>query len=562
MAEFSIGPTQSDVIDFNKDVCAFCFGLFDEKHPAVTPDTTKLDAVFDAPQSRMDQTGQKLIQCKDAIISGSVKIKYHRNCRATYTSRYHINRYNEQRNKDQQTVPESSESRDDLPEQSRWFTRSVTPTFDWKTNCFICDKPCYSNKRYEWSMVRTAVDHQTPSTILTGAQQRQDMEMLLRLQGVPNGDLVAVEARYHRKKACVAKYTDTRKHSPLTKDTKTSNAYIDAAGQVKEEFQAAVMSEKCVFQLTTLKTKFCGLASELGIENPDSYTTFNFKRLLKNIWPELSFIPQPGRSDLVCSSAITVGEALSTAKELGRAVKEFEEDEDAASEQSGLWSSTYESDESLIHKTIGVLRQRILKTKKLENEYFSSKEMSLAAQKDFVDPLLYKAIGWLSDEELFINGNDICDCELEPKCLAIACDITTLVTSVLSPKHLGLSVHLHHDYGSRKLIEDMHSLGYGISYTELRHFLTSAAVHVTSTQQITPSGAIIPPEIVPRHSGGKLIVAARDNWDHNEKTPDGKRTTHAMTTVLVSPQIENQLVFPRIARSSQRSLDISTLPGE
>ncbi|MEW8548471.1 MAG: hypothetical protein AB2693_33630, partial [Candidatus Thiodiazotropha sp.] len=136
------------------------------------------------------------------------------------------------------------------------------------------------------------------------------------------------------------------------------------------------------------------------------------------------------------------------------------------------------------------------------------------------------------------------------------------VTSVFSPKHLGLSVHLHHDYGSRKLIEDMYSLGYGISYTELRQFLTSAAIHVTSTQHFTPSGAIIPPEIIPRTSGGQFIVAAGDNWDHNEKTPDGKQTTHAMTTVLVSPQTENQPNFPRIARSSQRSLDVSTLPGK
>lgn len=242
-------------------------------------------------------------------------------------------------------------------------------------------------------------------------------------------------------------------------------------------------------------------------------------------------------------------------------LKNFEDDE-SVNERSELYTDTFESDNSAIHKAIGILRERILKTKRLESEYFSSTEMSLASQKDFVDPLLYKAIGWLSNEELFINGSDISEIELDSKCLAIACDITTLVSSVFSPKHLGLSVHLHHDFGSRKLIEDMYCLGYGISYTELRHFLTSAAVHVTSTQHITPSGAIIPPEIIPRNCGGKFIVAAGDNWDHNEKTPDGKRTTHAMTTVLVSPQTENQPSFPRITRSSQRSLDVSTLPGK
>ena len=54
------------------------------------------------------------------------------------------------------------------------------------------------------------------------------------------------------------------------------------------------------------------------------------------------------------------------------------------------------------------------------------------------------------------------------KYISIACDITTLNTKVMSPKHLGLSVHLYHEHGSRKLIEDVNDLGYGISYTELK----------------------------------------------------------------------------------------------
>ena len=123
--------------------------------------------------------------------------------------------------------------------------------------------------------------------------------MLNRLQGVPNGDLVAVEARYHRKTACFVKYTDCRKFPAPGKDTKSSKAYVIAARQLKDEFQNAIMVEKSVFQLSALKTRLCELASEVGIENTDSYTTFNFKRLLKNSWPEVSFIPQPGRSDLV-----------------------------------------------------------------------------------------------------------------------------------------------------------------------------------------------------------------------------------------------------------------------
>ena len=90
----------------------------------------------------------------------------------------------------------------------------------------------------------------------------------------------------------------------------------------------------------------------------------------------------------------------------------------------------------------------------------------------------------------------------------------------------------------------MYALGYGIPYTEWRQFLTSAAVHVSTIKPGTPSGGIIPPEIVHRQRGGRLIVAASDNWDHNERTVDGKRTTHVMTSILVSPQTEEHLSFP------------------
>jgi hypothetical protein len=44
--------------------------------------------------------------------------------------------------------------------------------------------------------------------VLEAAERCKDQEMLARLHGVPNGDLVAVEARYHRTKGCYVKYID------------------------------------------------------------------------------------------------------------------------------------------------------------------------------------------------------------------------------------------------------------------------------------------------------------------------------------------------------------------
>ena len=73
--------------------------------------------------------------------------------------------------------------------------------------------------------------------------------------------------------------------------------------------------------------------------------------------------------------------------------------------------------------------------------------------------------------------------ETNARLLSIACDITTLSSAVSSPKHLSLAVYLHHNFGSRKLIEAISALGHCISYTELRTFITSAVMHVDAQQK-------------------------------------------------------------------------------
>ena len=46
--------------------------------------------------------------------------------------------------------------------------------------------------------------------ILEAADNRNDINMITRLRGVVNRDLVAVEASYHGKNNCVSSYINTR----------------------------------------------------------------------------------------------------------------------------------------------------------------------------------------------------------------------------------------------------------------------------------------------------------------------------------------------------------------
>ena len=90
--------------------------------------------------------------------------------------------------------------------------------------------------------------------------------------------------------------------------------------------------------------------------------------------------------------------------------------------------------------------------------------------------------------------------EVDHKVVAIGSDITALIApDRFTPKQLGLSVYLHYTFGSKKLIEDLNVLGHTLIYSEVRWFLTSAALYMSTSQTRTQSGA-------PMSSQGKTLV--------------------------------------------------------
>ena len=539
----------------NANVCCLCFGAFTEDNSPVTPNETKLDSLFKACTSRQDEIGLKLLEERKYIDDGVLSIKYHRHCRSSYTSTDHIKRA-EAQNSVEQGLPLSERKQNNFNIKETSGINASTPKqiFDWNTHCFICGGVCYPRQKGSMSLVgKNNHDNLSIySNVLEEAEKRQDSLVISRLKSIPEGDLTAVNARYHRKKGCLATYLafDNRRIKrdvqPGGSDTATSAINI-----LKEEFEKSIIDDRNVFQMTTLKSRFLEISKEISKENGSSYKSSTFKQQLKRNWPSIDIIPQSGRSsDLVYSRDMSVAEALKKSSELERKLTVAEKTKDTL--KSNVQPSA-ETDEQIIHKAVTVLRRKLQETPKLDNMYYSSEEMTLEAQTKFVPPILCKFLHWLTNDKAFKEAGDLPK-DLEPKILATACDITTLCTSIFLPKHQGLAVHLHHEFGSRKLIEDLNALGHCVSYAEHRRFLTSAAEHIYTEQTVTPSGAIIPPEIVPRANGGQLIVGAGDNWDHNERTPDGKRTTHAMTTILLSPKVNEPVQYPRIRYSSSRTL--------
>lgn len=568
---FSVAPKakRTRIAVFDISICIFCKANYTEINPSCSPNLKKLASLFNACETRNDNVSTEFLQHKEAILKGEVAITYHRNCRSTYVSSHHI-----RRNLKADTDTFLDDIRSEITNTSdSVFRRSQTQTsFNWKTNCFICGQKCDDKHRKTWAMVQRAISSNPDKPnmyvkILEAARCKEDNIMITRLLGVPNGDLVAGEARYHRTRNCYGKYVNPHYVNKTSDEDKLIDTYRVAVQQLISELTIPIQ-EKEVFLLQSLRSRLeVKLKESIGNETHPSwfYSSQRLKAELKITLPGLSFIPQLGSSDLVCSENITVGDALLKASTLVQELKAVEDDEvDEFLQNSGYVATEIDSasDDMIVHRAIGILRARISMITKPENEYYSPSEMNSEKLKEFVDPLLYKSICWLIHEDMFVNATDTSEKNPEVAALNIACDIITASNSVPSPKHLGLAVNLHHQYGSRKLIDLLYGLGYCISYTELRTFLTSASHHIASMQQPTDVGNFVPLEMKHKDDGGKLILAAADNWDHNENTTDGKNTTHAMTSILVQARAEGTVYeYPRIKRIQSRTFDATLVPG-
>ncbi len=67
---------------------------------------------------------------------------------------------------------------------------------------------------------------------------------------------------------------------------------------------------------------------------------------------------------------------------------------------------TEPTEDEILHKAVGIMRKRMMTNINRPNqEYYSSSEMSVKCMKDFVDPMLYKMIRWLTNGELFRSAS-------------------------------------------------------------------------------------------------------------------------------------------------------------
>ncbi len=249
-------------------------------------------------------------------------------------------------------------------------------------------------------------------------------------------------------------------------------------------------------------------------------------------------------NDLICSDSMTIGCALREAAKLTEITVDCETTFPQTSQSL--------SEIQILHRAADILRKSMEQVEHDSQSYVSSDRLSRLQCSKYVPNILYDFLNWCVDSHAH---RDYQTCDDDPASkenlcvIAICHDLIGQSCHIHTPITLGLAILIHHEFGSKTLLNELSAMGHCVSYTEVRHFLTSVAADQISR---TESDVYIPTGLTGVAEYG-IVDAAIDNFDQNEDTLDGKRTTHAMASVVFR-RGQVSTVDKCLARVPQRSL--------
>ena len=512
------------------------------------PSDAGLISLIQACELRQDCVAERVLPIKEQILSRIESISFHKSCRGAYTSKSNLKWRPKGKVLDAATEGTSSL----LSAPPARFTRGhPSSQFDIRRQCLICG---LSSKRGEkLTQVVTGSGDATRERVIQASSARKDDVISLRMVKYP--DLTAHNAKYHR--SCYSHYISERNvNAAIRRCTSAEKPEDLLFRKLVEHIEGTVLSnKKMVTSLSKLKYQYEEYSSTESKGASPIYSWTLKKRLKNYFGDKLVFIHQSGKSDIVCSSDITVGTALRKATELQ---DQLQNEDDVHQTQYDCDSTLCQDDEvQILHKAAGILRHCMADISYSGEYYFPSTEISKKKCAEFVPDVLYNFISWLTDANSY---EDVSSCSNQPfdksnmSIVAICHDLIGLSRSIVTPVTLGLGVYIHHEFGSRKLLDDLHAMGHSISYDEVHRFLTSVAKDQESHDTYIPKGLRSADD-----PNFEMIDAAIDNFDQNEETLDGKHTTHALAAVIYQrcpPTPQEQSGILRIKRKSLNDVPI------
>ena len=534
------------------DKCIICFkplkNVSANDKIVQNPTWDGISKILQIAYARNDDVFIRLSPVEDQIRSNDIKVSFHKSCRAKYTSSSNNYKYIS----DSPSGSANNPGPSSIPAEQlrRKSARTETTGFDIRRDCLICGKDNQhrnhkSNQRIDHlTDIQTGTGKSTRDKLLNASEQRGDDVVHHRM--LTNIDLFAADAKYHR--GCYQSYISGRNILSCQRKAAVPDptGYDKAFEEVVDLLHRTVLSKDMeVTKLVQLRTDYVNRLAELGVDTSQSYSSWKLKqRLLSHFDGKLVFVERPGRSDLVCSSAMTVGNALQKASYLD------ETNPDIELEDLGSMPTQLE-DSQVLHMAASILRQSMAEITN-NDTYISSMDIDVEQCRKYVPNKMYDFIMWCVNKTSFEKASSLCD-ELQPKNdLKIISMCHTLIhqcQQVRTPLSLGLAVRVHHNFGSRALIEELHALGYCVSYDEIRRFLTSVALDQKHEGVFVPRGL---QKLDDSTEDSTLVDAAIDNFDQKEATLDGNSTTHAMAAVVYkrTPVDPSYSRIPRVQQTS------------
>ena len=452
-------------------------------------------------------------------------VLWHWSCYKTYTSKWNIACST---NVNTETADQTQH-----PKQNATVLRSEVTTIDMSL-CIFCQR-VYANRE---KSLHTIMDKQVAITIMKTVEDLNDEKMRIRLSG---RNLVVSKMKYHKK--CHRDYTykankvssTTNKCTAMpTTERPAEDPFAKAFQLLTEEIECGLFTEGKAFSLKYLLKRFTELRNE-----PDSeqsyYRAKNLQCRLKSHYGDKIMIQvQKGRSksNIIFSSSITVGQAVSAASALQESFTELSfgcEDDDGLSDSES--EQDHDVNANTLYHSAKCLRsalQRIREKKNVQKSQIISNEHV----ESLIPDSLYMFMRWLLEDD---SDRSPISAKKE-KCLRP--DIHRLILSlsqdlifacnrnILPPKHIGIDVTVKHLTGCVELIRILNRFGHSISYDKVINLEKGFVQQVLEDNE--SDDMAIPTNISP----GKFVQAAADNLDFNEETLDGKHTTHTTTLVL------------------------------
>ena len=343
------------------------------------------------------------------------------------------------------------------------------------------------------------------------AEDLQDRNLLAKLA---SGDMVAIDAMYHRN--CLtslyrrAEKLSTAQRTEYEEDMVHALCFAETVSYI-ENFRDNT-DTAAVFSMPHLCKLYRDRLAQSGVKDTEVHSTRLRKKLLAAV-PDLTASLQ-GREYVLMFD-----------RDLGDAIKK---------------ACSYDSEALHLAKTAQLIRRELFQSTSSFDGRFKNE-----CQENSVPSTLKALIS------MIVNGPDSIQQTASPfesqavlsisQIIAYNCKKSSKTTSRVqrhrtereTPLPIYISLKVHCETRKRGLVEMLHSLGLGISYSRVLSISTDIANSVC--QKFEAEGLVFPPKMIP----GLFTVGAVDNIDHNPSSTTARDSFHGTSISLMQDRQED-----------------------